>query len=69
MKTDVSFLGGSEIELICSKPHPVRVFDCFTRLNAEQNLVRLGIFLLQIMAIIRRHQGQPESLRLSSINP
>jgi len=50
-------LRGPEIELIGLKFHPVLVFDSFSGLDTQENLVRFGVRLIEVMAVVRRHQG------------
>ncbi len=68
-KQTFHFLGRAEIELIGSKLHPLRIFNCFARLNAEKNLMGLGITPDSDNGNRWSPPGEIRCLRLSSINP
>src|SRR6185369_8374339 len=47
-----------DVEFVGRKLHPVRIVHRLAGLDAEQHLMRLGIFPVQIVAVIRGYQRQ-----------
>ncbi len=56
------FLRRAEIEILRLIAHAVLVIHRLARLNTEQNIVRVGILLAQIVRIVRHDQRQPRLL-------
>ena len=56
-KKRLHFFRGADIELIGGHGHPVGVFNGFSRLDTQQDIVRLGMFDIQIMTVIGGNQG------------
>ncbi len=55
--------GGLEIELVGRELHPVRVTHGLASLNAQQYFLRVRVFVVQVMAIVGRHQRNSRLLR------
>ena len=58
-KEFLQFLFAFQIEIIGRKPHPVFIIHTFARLNAQQNILHLGILPAQVVGIIGDHKRQP----------
>ncbi len=56
-------LGGFEVELIPRIPHPVLVLRLLSRPDAEQDVVRFGVVLRDVVAVVGRDRAQPLFLR------
>ena len=52
-----------DVKLARIVSHALRVVHEFARADAEQDVMRRGVGLIQIMAIVRRHDRQAEILR------
>ena len=60
VKRGEHLVGGFDIELIGMKPHAVRFIHRLAGLKAQQNVMDLGIVFLEIMTVVRGHQGNAE---------
>ena len=58
----IHLLAALEVKLIGVELHPVRVIDRFAGLDAEQYVVRAGIVLLHVMAVIGRGNANTRAL-------
>ena len=49
----MNFFGGLHIELVGIELHPVGITDRFSRLQAQHQLVRVRIFFLEVVTVVR----------------
>ena len=48
---------GFEVKFVRRKPKPFFLINTFSRLNAEQNVMGLSVFTIQVMTVIGGHHG------------